>query len=352
MKKNKKINVLSVLLKAALMAVIVIYFACPFSCSFSAEGINLFAIDYETARIENFCAVDSSSISVEFSKNVSFEDMIVYPNIEIKDIVKEIDDKTKMMKAFFLLDGEMQIGKTYSFCGTAVDENGNSLSFSLPVTGYNSRIPSLQITEVHPMYSSGTSKGEKYYKTEYVEFLIRSNGNLSGLCVYGAKDGIEKAFYFPAIEVCEGEVVVAHLRSKGEGCISETGENICLSTAKYSNDRARDLWAQSDDARLGDKEDCVVLKNKNNGKILDCVPYSISQNQSWINNSVFETVKECVSFGVWPSENIKDAVFVDDITASKSIYKKELSSPLENNMSLWAVCERSKETPGEVSFFK
>lgn len=337
-------------MKAFAIVAVVLYFACPVSCSVSTEGINLCAIDYTTPKLMDYEVTGAENISMRFSGSVDFEEVRLYPDGIEATVQSSVDSQTGQQLSMFTLASKMMIGKSYAFCGTAVDRNGNSLSFSIPVTGFNSSIPQVEITEVHPMYTSGTSKGEKYYKCEYVELCIKQDGNMAGLLLYGAKDGVDKGFVFPALEVKAGEIIVVHFRMKGDGCINETGSDIALASTRYSSDSARDLWVGTDAARLGDEEDCIMLKNGSNGKVLDCVAYSKLSNEQWSNQNVLEGVNQAVLDGAWPSVLLEDAVRFDSITATKVLSKIKTSVAKENSCANWQLSATSGENPGVLFF--
>ena len=99
----------------------------------------------------------------------------------------------------------------------------------------------------------GTNSSGKYYKCEFIELRILSDGNLSGLELYSAYDGDSKSYIFPVLDVFRGEVIIVHLRKKDETAVNELGSDLALSKSKYSSDKARDLWAENENARLGDE---------------------------------------------------------------------------------------------------
>jgi len=76
--------------------------------------------------------------------------------------------------------------KKYHLRGIAEDEAGNSLTFSLPLEGLNYEIPELEITEVHNRKGTAKDKSVPYPKEEFIEVLVRSDGNLAGLELFSA----------------------------------------------------------------------------------------------------------------------------------------------------------------------
>ena len=195
------------------------------------------------------------------------------------------------------------------------------------------------MTEIHPKYAKITSG----FKCEYVEFVARSSGNLSGLEIVSGYDGEDKKYTFPAVQVNEGDFIVVHLRSKGEGCVSELSDKLNLSTAKYSSDSARDLWADNEDARLGDESDVVVLRKVSNGEILDAVLYATSETTDWKKDFQKELATKVVDNKKWqPDGSTTSATVIDGITAAKSLVKLGK----DNSATSWSVTDSSAETPG------
>ena len=260
-----------------------------------------------------------------------------------------------------MLNEPLKAGKNYELYGIVEDETGNTLTFSLPVSGYNERIPSLRITELRPMYAktskSVTVDGEKskidVFKAEFIEFEVLSDGNLCSVEIVSAYDGEEKNLMLPDVEVKQGEIVVVHLRlCEGEtGGISELEDDITLSTGYYSSDFARDIWFSNSDSHLGDKQDVVFLRDSQSGKILDAVLYSLQAELSWKNDSMKSAIDEIKNQEKWNFINEEDiysmenAYDVTGITNTKSFYRiKEESAP-----DSWVLSLASKETPGEIS---
>ena len=107
------------------------------------------------------------------------------------------------------MEKKLDIGTHAVFSASVADSNGNSLSFSVPVTAFNDRVPKLRINEIRTVYSKP--------KVEYIELYALSDGNLSGVQVSCAMNTANPAYEFPAAEVRAGDYIVYHLRSVEEG---------------------------------------------------------------------------------------------------------------------------------------
>ena len=212
--------------------------------------------------------------------------------------------------------------------------------------GFNGRTPDIEITEVHPKYSNGTKASVKYFKCEYVELRVLSDGNLSGLELYSANDGESKKFVFPALEVFRGEIIIVHLRKKEDTAVNELGADITLSKTKYSSDKARDLWAENENARLGDEMDVILLRNSADGMVVDCVCYADESASEWKSEEMKNAAKIAAESGNWNDSDIAGAVRFTKMTATKSLERIAEESAAES----WRLSGTSGETPGEIAY--
>lgn len=336
----------------------------PVSCKVNEEGIKVVPVEESSPEINEYSVNSSENISVYFSKKVSVVESKIFDEEEdfSHEVVSQgLEESENLWKIDFVLNEPLKAGKNYELYGIVEDEKGNSLTFSLPVSGYNERIPSLRISEVRPIYAKAsktvTVDGEKIktdvYKAEFIEFEVLSDGNLCLVEIVSAYDGEEKNLVLPDVEVKQGEVVVVHLRTcEGEaGGVSELEDDITLSTGYYSSDFARDIWFSNTASHLGDKQDVVFLRDSQTGKILDAVLYSLETEESWKNDFMKSILDEIKNQGKWNfinEENIysmENAFDATGLTNTKSIYRIKSESSPES----WALSGASKETPGEIS---
>lgn len=336
------------IIKAILISVFVLATMLPFSCKVTEQGLVLVNTnDYKFPTLDSYYVTGEKSLRLVFSEKVSLENCSLTPAIAITDkIVQNSEYESGLCIYDIEFADNFIVGSDYSFFGKVTDRIGNSLTFSLPFTGFNASIPGLEITEIHPRYTSSKLKSGTVYKCEYVEILVTKGGNLAGLELYSANDGKDKAYKFPALEVQEGEIILLHLRTKGEGTVNELENDITLSTAKYSSPFARDLWETDDSARLGDTLDVILLRNTRDDSIIDAVCYASSTSEDWKNSEMSEAAIEAFSSGFWDSDSVEDAVKTDGLTATKSLYKKAR----ENTAASWDLSKTSGETPGVLEF--
>lgn len=336
-----------ILLKAFLIAGVVLVVCGPVSCKATEEGIILVDDSYSCPKIEDFYVTSENSARIVFDQKVDFKGFSLNPLVSVKKVNVECSENEKSLCLVDVVFSEnLKIGEKYSFYGEVSDKIGNSLTFSLPLLGFNGKIPDVEITEIHPKYSSGTNSSGKYYKCEFIELRILSDGNLSGLELYSAYDGDSKSYVFPALDVFRGEIIIVHLRKKDETAVNELGSDLSLSKSKYSSDKARDLWAENENARLGDEMDVVLLRNSGNGTVIDSVCYADESAVEWKSEEMRNAAKIAVESGKWNDSSIAGAVKLNKLTASKSIERIAEECAAES----WRVTATSKETPGEVAY--
>ena len=269
--RNFKKHVFSgswILLQAVFISAITILSVLPISCKVSTEGIELSSGDYDAPTLKDLKVIDEKTLEIEFSEWVRIRSVIVSPYIEgvsdsfersiTNELSRAIASATGQNGAIrcsvetsddgrvvtFIMEDSTVVGKCYEILGIVEDSNGNSLTFCVPFTGFNPNIPNVLITEIQPKYK-GTENKVPVYKCEYAELLILEDGNLAGLEVFFASYEAKCRFVLPAVDVKKGEVILVHLRTAGDGCISETGDELNLSTRFYSNTKARDLWSEN-----------------------------------------------------------------------------------------------------------
>ena len=127
--------------------------------------------------------------------------------------------------------------------------------------------PKILINELRTEYEGSSSK------VEFIEFKMFSHGNLGGVKVFIASNTQNPLIYeFLPVNVKKGEYVVLHLRTMGETCISEYGDDLNESSGVGSCADVRDFWVEGNNEYLR-KTDAVYITN-NNGDILDAVIFA------------------------------------------------------------------------------
>ena len=356
----------------------------PFSCRITEQGITIVGGDYTPPVLNDFTVVDERTVRLEFSEKVSVHDYVVAqindelfgseehsatlelsPALErvsgvygsVPCSVSEQDDGTVIIT----LEQDMQVGQGYEFYSQVRDKTGNSLTLAIPFAGYNSRIQVLIMTELQTESVSSqrtTEKDAGIYRNEFVEFLVLRSGNLAGLELCSAYDGETKKFLFPPIEVSTGEVFVVHMRSRGNGCISETGDDLDAATSSYTSTGVRDLWTDIETTTLGNKTDIILLRNRADRKLLDAVMYRASNIEAWTKLMIDYSALVDES-GIYESGDVENAFITDTMSNSKTMYRvdaaalrqqvldgQEFELPVKSGPDVWAVLDQPN--PGSL----
>ena len=375
---------LLILVQTMVIAGVVIIAVVPLSCRVSTSGIEIIGGDYGPPVLEEVKVISDKKLNMSFNDEINLVDVVVTPYIEEvsnsqihssgelvsqailaagghygiinSDVV--ISDDKKCLEFDFI--EPTVIGKKYEVFGTVKDKIGNSLTFCVPFTGYNSRVPKIIMTEVHTMLCGKNSSDEKNNtrRMEYVEFLCLSDGNLAGLQFSGGYKGDSSVYDFPAVEVKKGEVFVLHLRTIGEGCVSELEDDLTLAETLFTNDNVRDLWHSSIAKTIGDKTDILVLRNIPENKIVDAVMYRDDSVTEW-----GLKLKKDFSFDeglkkIYGSTDIENATNVTSISSSKSLHRvdsveiygrilegEEIDFPISSSEKSWTIAGC---TPGKL----
>lgn len=355
----------------------VVLSVCQIGCRSTEDEVDVLQGDFTVPQIENFEVTGASTVKIDLSKEGEVSNVVVRQkdgdkeaeNAEVKSEGKDgsegdesqsqdksVEEKAKEQSpqngvenaggmekpddgiktnvsytdegkgVVVSMDQPTEVGEEYVIQGEVEDKNGNSLTFSIPFTGYNENPARLILSEVRNAYGTASVKDEngnsqKVHRSEYVELYILKGGNLCGLEICSAYDGEEKKYQLPKINVNAGEYITVHMRTvdaegfDGEGMESELEDDLTLSTHEDSCDTSRDLWSQNTKSCLGDS-DIVFIRNIYDGSIVDALVYAKSTVSAW-KESYDDIVAALKKSGVWSGSVEPDgAVCSDLITTS------------------------------------
>ena len=344
-------NVIILAVQVILLTAITLFCVMPFSCRLTEEGIVFVGGDYTAPVIETVEVLDERTVQMNFSEGINITSVIVSKMIEelsdsmehsrdenlspaiaaaggeygtINTTVQISEDSTSVK---FIMEKDCEIGQRYEIYGVVEDKTGNTLSFCVPFTGYNSHVPKLIMTELLVKYGTGTKNKQTVYRNEFVELLALTDGNLAGLEIVSGSDGESKKYVIPPTEVCAGEIVLVHLRCAGEGCVSET-ENLNEATAPHSRNGVRDIWSENEGACLNDKTDVIILRNgtgeasgDSTGEILDAFMYAADDAVDWKNGPKTLAEKACAA-GIYETADISEAISSKGVSPLQSFQRK------------------------------
>jgi len=365
-----KLSTVAVLLvQSCLLAGFTVFAVLPTGCKLD-ESPGVIDGDHESPKIEEVTVVDENTVEIGFSESVTVTDgSVTESGVSVDyEMINYLKDKidisySKNCSRVIVTFAEgTKTGKNYVFSGNVKDEKGNTLGFSIPFVGYNGNLAKVVMTEIQTETVTSRTAKEKelnYYKTEFVELLALSDGNLSGMELVSVYDGEDEKYVFPNLDVKAGEVFVVHLRNHGDGCANEDGENLALAKAPYSSDMVRDLWSSNESTALGNKTDIVFIRNAADGSIMDGVMYKDKTVTEWkeayvpyaeslVKAGIFEngSVEAAVSAG--EKTNGKTLMRVDaEVLNSKALSGEEISYPVAVTADGWCIGSATCGSVGE-----
>lgn len=383
MKNTKLKEMLVVVGEAFLIAGITIAAVMPVSCKITEQGIKVVSGDYVPPVLNNFIVKDESTVSLTFSEKVEITGYVVAiatddlfgseehsSTIDLSPALERVsgvygtvpcnvvyDEEEPEIQ--FVLEQQMEIGQLYQLYAQVRDSVGNTLTLAVPFTGFNSRVPELMITEIQTE-SVSQNKAEKTsgtYRNEFVELLVLKSGNLAGLELCSGYDGEAKKYVFPAIEVTAGEIFVVHMRNRGNGCISEEGDDLTLATASYTSPEIRDLWTDIETTTLGNKTDIIIVRNRSDNRLLDAVMFRASSVEAWT-KTMLDYSQLLDESEIYESGNIENAFIADSLTTTKTLHRTNaaeyqqkllegdvLEFPIASSHEFWDISDPS---PGSL----
>ena len=282
--------------------------------------------------------VSETEINFEFSQPVKVVSLVFDPILTVGSMEEG---------ATITVHLEEYLEPGTSFVAELLVENewGNSISVLVPLRSRNNRVPELLINELRTVYSSSQSR------VEFIEFRIKTAGNLGALRVFAASNNRNPMIYqFLPVEVKAGERVVLHLRTLHDSSRDEYGENLAESSGTDSSPTARDFWISGSNRLLRNTDGVYVLDQDD--RVLDAVMISETQDLWWSNNYIAEAADFLFRQGAWKSStggicSPADAVDTSEIrtAATRSISRDETAEDT-NTAANWFVTATGGATPG------
>jgi hypothetical protein len=184
-------------------------------------------------------------------------------------------------------------------------------------------------------------------RAEFIEFRMLSAGNLGGLRVFTASNGI-MIYEFPPIRVNAGEYVTLHLRTLDAESRNEYGDDLTLSAGQDSSPTARDLWIPGS-SKLIENTDAVYVLDQN-GKALTAIMIAERPGTVWERDFLQETAVFLFNQGVWKSTagtiaTPLDAVDSTNTSPTRTINRDETAENTFTAADFYVTVTRG-DTPG------
>jgi len=323
---------------------VVLFLSC---CSSESIILDVFSKD-STAPVFLECrAVSSTEIAFKFTRPVRLVSLYFDTSAE----VLAHDDGEVILVT---LAEPLNIGVRVTADILVEDENKNTLNVLVPFRARNDRVPKLVINEIRTEGSNVNNAATA--RVEFVEFIVKSAGNLGALRFFCAGNSIAKPVYeFPPVEVLAGEYIVLHLRTPSPDNADETGIDLTVSAGNESHPAARDLWVPGSVKTLH-KDDIVYVLDQDD-MILDIVFLSTSAGSIWSKPAFTEIALLAANQGAWfpagggdltPGTYTigpNDAVQSTNTTNTRSISRDDTQDK-SGCADYWYITANSSATPG------
>lgn len=292
------------------------------SCSVNPDVVSLWGGDAAPPTLLSVTPVSSTRVEISFSGPV-----------RVVEASERWSPEESAETVFFDFDLPVPVGAVAVIDASVSDESGNTLSFAVPIRGYNDRPARLMINEIRTSYSKP--------KAEYVEFLVLEGGNLAGLQIVNARNEKDPVTELPAVEVSSGEYVVWHLRSVDEGLVTELGA-LDESSGVDSCPTALDIWDDQTSAPLK-ATNALLVRTRAGGSLQDALLTAESSFADWPNDACRTAAEEALNAGLWTGgSSVSDAVPSDGMSPTRTLGRKA-----DGN---WAVCPTGKCSPGRENW--
>ena len=308
------------------------------SCSTGDAGVSVMSGSSSQALLYlGSRTVSEQEVEFDFSQPVTIKQVTFEPQLSVAEVENGRTVKIKLEEAVnpgILLVADL----------LAEDEKKNTINVLVSFRSRNNRMPDLIINELCTEYSKP--------KTEFIEFKIKSDGNLGAMRVFinGNTNASKEIIYeFKPVEVKKNDFIVLHLRTVDEYCIDEYSDNLEESGGGHASPTARDFWIPENSKRIH-KEATAVYVLDQDDKVLCAIMLSNNTSPWWSKDYLAETAELLYSQGKWQTVEGMVAGPVDAInstgtTNTRTICRDE-SIENTNTASDWYITVTSGATPG------
>jgi hypothetical protein len=328
-------------LALAVLFPVLLLSACPVGVM-DPEVVTFWGGDLSVPTLGEVSAVSASGVNASFSASVSVvsAEVLVGQGIDGNERIPVTwGEGAETGSILFTLGKPCGIAERAILSGTVRDAKGNTLSFAVPFTAYNDRVPRLRISEVRTDYSKP--------KVEYIELRALSAGNIGGVEIFNAANGANPVRELPAAEVASGEYIVWHFRSLEEGLVNETGA-LDASVGVDACATARDFWDTQTKAPFKGTN-VIWIRERKGGAILDALLCAEGDKADWPNDAVRSAASEAVKARAWqPGPSVTDAASAADTTATRTLARDPALTDTDTAAD-WKVCATGKCSPGTVN---
>ncbi|MCL2244371.1 MAG: hypothetical protein FWC03_07870 [Treponema sp.] len=316
--------------------------ACSTGEAASAAISQMFGGSSQALLFINCKAVSEDEIEFEFSQPVTVKFIGFDPVLSVASIESGSTVKVK-------LEESLASGLEFTADLLAEDADKNTINVLVPFRSRNNRMPLLVINELcTENAASNTGK-----KPEFIEFKMKSDGNLGAMRVFilGNTNASQKTIYeFKPVEVKRDDYVTLHLRTVGDECIDEYGENLNESGGKDASPTGRDFWVPGN-TKLIHKDASAVYVLDQDDNVLDAVMISSTPDVWWKKEYFAEAAGFLHQQDKWKSIDGSicspaGAAMSDKATNTRTICRDETRED-SNTAADWYITVTSGTTPGK-----
>jgi hypothetical protein len=217
------------------------------------------------------------------------------------------------------------------------DEDKNSINVLVTLRSRNNRMPQLLINELCTEFSSTSGR------TEYIEFKMKSDGNLGAMRVFiiGNSNAARQTIYeFSPVEVKNGDYVTLHLRTIDPSKKNEYGDDLSESGGRNASPTGRDFWIPGN-TKLFHRTGIVYVMDQDNN-ILNAVMISENPHLPWPRDFLADAATFLLEQSAW----VGQAVNSSGTTGTRTINRDETLKENTNSNADWYVTVTSGLTPG------
>lgn len=302
---------------AALFALFPLFWAC----STEAALQQILGSSVQSPVFYGSAAGTDGGISFSFSTPVTLGSAYFDPPLELESCIASAEGENGG-KLTFYFSSDLPGGSKVTADILAEDRQGNTLNVLVPFRTRNTQVPRLIINEIRTENSNMSTDKPR---TEFVELLMLSGGNLGALRLFAAGNksgkGLESPIMeFPPVMVAAGEYVIVHCRTlpSQPDCLDETGSNLGASGG-YEATPARDFWIPGSAARIHNTD--VIFVMDQDDTVIDGVVLC-EKEDAW-KNDIVPAARLLVEQGMWNGGDPAQAVSTVNATPTRTVNRSQ-----------------------------
>jgi hypothetical protein len=249
----------------AYFSFVIVFGFVQVNCKNYGGSLSSFMGDIKPPGVLDAKPSDSKTFTISFDEPVRTID----GSYASKPADVRLDVVARLSDLIIGFDPSMKPGLEYGVSGEVEDGAGNITRFLFTFIGWNDHPAHMKLLEIQTGKNSSISSPHR----DYVEFLATGAGNLGGMELLWASSVKQYSYYFPCVDVAEGDIVVLHLAPEGiDAEKDETGSDTTISGGVDSSPEGRDIWSFS--GPLPDETGVIILRGRKGEEPMDGILYA------------------------------------------------------------------------------